>query len=71
MAITCAILWAYQGTRPRKEAERMKRMGMTREELRDYKKEALDAERLKIILILQDAKNLEQAIELIKQRVSK
>lgn len=49
----------------------MKHMGMTREELRDYKREALDAERLKIVLILQEAKNLEQAIELIKQRVGK
>ena len=49
----------------------MKYMGMTREELRDYKKEALDAERLKIVLILQEAKSLEQAIELVKQRVGK
>ena len=67
----CYIMGVPRNATTKGGGKGMKHMGMTREELRDYKKEALDAERLKIILILQEAKSLEQAIELIKQRVDK
>ncbi len=42
--------------------------GMTRDELEELKAALLKAERLEIMMILREAKSLEEAYELIKQR---
>lgn len=55
--------------KPLQEVDNMEEdKGMTRDELEELKAALLKAERLEIMMILREAKSLEEAYELIKQR---
>ena len=55
--------------KPLQEVDNMEEdKGMTRDELKELKAALLKAERLEIMMILREAKSLEEAYELIKQR---
>lgn len=68
---TYAILYtsSRERAKPLQEVDNMEEdKGMTRDELEELKAALLKAERLEIMMILREAKSLEEAYELIKQR---